>query len=154
MQKQFTTTRSFTINFSGTPVEIEAEIAFCAYSIMSARCPAGLPFDVSLDDLEIFESYVEALITSTTTQALSLETGQMESFTVTAWGSDILAIQNGTYSLPRHSPTWTEAAEAWHIDRQYAEAVESDAPHAAHVAGFLHPQPIPSQQGIGYRRAA
>ena len=71
MQKQFTTTRSFTINFSGTPVAIEAEIAFCAYSIMSARCPAGLPFDVSLDDLEIFESYVEDRITSTTTQALT-----------------------------------------------------------------------------------
>ena len=154
MQKQFTTTRSFLINLSGTTVEIEAEISFTAYQIMSTRCPAGLPFDVSLDDLEIFESYVEEQITSTTTQALNLETGQMESFTVTAWGSDILAIQNGTYSLPRHSPTWTEAAEAWHIDREFNEAVESDQPHAAHVAGFLHPQPILSQQGIGYRRAA
>ena len=95
--KQFTTTRRFSISLSGTPVEIEAEIAFCAYSIMRATCPAGLPFDVSLDDLEIFESYVEEQITSTTTQALNLETGQMETFTVTAWGSDILAIQNGTY---------------------------------------------------------
>ncbi len=154
MQKQFTTTRSFLINLSGTTVEIEAEISFTAYQIMRAGCPAGLPFDVSLDDLEIFESYVEEQITSTTTQALNLETGRMETFTVTAWGSDILAIQNGTYSLPRHSPTWTEAAEAWHLDRQYAEVVESDQPHLAHIAGFLHPQPIPSQQGIGYRRAA
>ncbi len=146
--------RSFTIDLSGTAVEIDAEISFTAYQIMRAVCPAGLPFDVSLDDLEIFESYVEEQITTTTTQALNLETGQMETFTVTAWGSDILAIQNGTYSLPRHSPTWTEAAEAFHIDREFNEAVESDQPHAAHVAGFLHPQPIPSQQGIGYRRAA
>ncbi len=154
MQKQFTTTRSFTINMSGTPVEIEAEIAFCAYSIMRATCPAGRPFDVTLDDLEVFEQHVEALITSTTTQALNLETGSVESFTVTSWGNDILAIQSMGYTLPRHSPTWTEAAEAFHIDREFGMAIESDQPHAAHVAGFLHPQPIPSQQGIGYRRAA
>ncbi len=155
MQKQFTTTRSFTINFSGTPVEIEAVIAFCAYSIMSARCPAGLPFDVSLDDLEVFESYVEGMIRTTSTQAVNLETGQTETFTVTSWGTDILAIQNaGSFTLPRHTPTWTEAAEAWHLDRQYAEVVESDQPQAAAAAGFLRPVPIPSQQGIGYRRAA
>ena len=43
MQKQFTTTRSFLINLSGTTVEIDAEISFTAYQIMRAVCPAGLP---------------------------------------------------------------------------------------------------------------
>ena len=106
-----------------TSGEIDAEITFTSYAIMRATCPAGRPFDVSLDDLETFESYVEALIESTTTRALNLETGRTETFTVTSWGNDILAIQSMGYTLPRHSPTWTEAAEAWHLDREYAEAV-------------------------------
>ena len=46
----------------------------------------------------------------------------------------------------------TEASEAFFIDHQYAEAVESDQPHLA--AGYLHPEPYPQSAGIGYRRAA
>jgi len=47
--------RTFSISLNGTDVEIEAAISFTAYQIMRATCPAGRPFDVSLDDLEIFE---------------------------------------------------------------------------------------------------
>ncbi len=43
--------RSFSINFNGTPVQIDAEISFTAYQIMRATCPAGRPFDVSLDPI-------------------------------------------------------------------------------------------------------
>ena len=154
MQKQFTTTRSFTINMSGTPVEIEAQIAHCAYTIMRATDTAGRPFDVSLDDLEVFESTVECMISRTETRALNLETGTPEVFTVVSMGADILAIENtGGYVLPRHMPTWSEVAESWHLDREYSAATESDQPHLAALAGYPA-RPIPSQQGIGYRRAA
>ena len=69
--------------------------------------------------------------------------------------NDILAIQSvGAFVLPRHSPTWSEVAESWHLDRQYAEAIDSDAPRAVAAAGFLRPAPVPSQQGFGLRRAA
>ena len=146
--------KTFTIDLSGTPCEIDAMISFTAYQILDVRPSDGYGFEFEEEHMEIFEQYVEEQITSTTTQALNLETGRMETFTVTAWGSDILAIQNGTYSLPRHTPTWTEAAEAWHIDREFEMAVESDVPHLAAAAGYIHPVPIPSQQGIGYRRAA
>jgi len=132
MQKRFTTTRSFTISLSGTPVEIEAQISHCAYTIMRATDTAGCPFEVSLEDLEVFESYVEGMIRTTSTQAVNLETGQTETFLVHAIGSDILAIQNnGGYVLPRCSPTFSEVSEAWCLDREFAEVVESDQPHAA-----------------------
>ncbi len=151
----FSTRRTFSINLSGTPVEIDAEIAFASYTIMRATDAAGRPFDVSLDDLEVFETTVERMIERTETRAVNLETGQTETFTVASLGSDILAIQNaGGYVLPRCCPTWSEVAESWHLDREYTEAVESDQPRRAALAGFLHPRPLPNQQGHGLRRAA
>ena len=147
--------RTFSINLSGTLVEIDAEITFTSYAIMHAVDRAGRPFDVSLDDLETFEQHVEARIQTTPTEALNLETGQMETFTVASMGADVLAIQNvGGYVLPRCCPTWSEVAESWHLDREYSAAIESDEPRAAALAGYLQPRPLPNQQGHGYRRAA
>ncbi len=112
--KPFTTTRCFSINLSGTPVEIEAQIGHCAYIIMRATDTAGRPFDVSLDDLEVFETTVERMIERTETRAVDMETGRTEPFTVASMGADILAIQNvGGYVLPRCSPTGSERAESW-----------------------------------------
>ena len=154
MNTPFTTTRQFTISMSGTPVTVEAQIAFASYMIMCATGADGRPFEVSLDDLETFESYVEARIESTTTRALDLDTGREEIFTVASIGSDVLAILNvGGYVLPRCTPTFSEVIEAWHIDREYTAAIESDQPRAAAFAGYP-PRPTVSQQGIGYRRAA
>ncbi len=149
--------RTFLINLSGTAVEIDAEITFTSYAIMRATCPAGRPFDVSLDDLEIFEQFVESRITSTTLQALDLDTYATASFTVHAYGNDILAVVHESgHTVERNSPTWSEVVESWFIDREFQMAVESDQPHLAAVAGYLHPAPVPSQQGIGnrYRLAA
>ena len=151
--------RTFLINLRGTSVEIDAEITFCAYQIMRATCPAGRPFDVSLDDLEVFETTIEQMIQTVETRAVNLETGQTETFTVTSWGADILAIENaGGYVLPRCTPTFSEVAEAFALDREYAEAVESDQPHAAGRAGYLRPVPVPvpspQRTGFGLRRAA
>ena len=147
--------RTFSINLNGTAVEIEAAISFVSYEIMSARCPAGRPFDVSLDDLEVFETFVESRITSTTLQALDLDTFKPTTYVLHAYGNDILNIQHESgHTVKRNSPTWSEVVESWFIDREYAEALDSDQPHAAAAAGFLHPQPFPSQQGHGMRRAA
>ena len=160
MQSQFTTTRQFTLPLQGQMVQVEAMIAFCAYQITRATGPNGLPFDVTLDDLEVFESFVEAQITTTETRAFNMETRRMEVFSVTSWGPDILAIASADgVAVPRHTPTFTEVAESFLIDRQYNEAVESDQPHAAALAGYLHPLPVavkpfPSSAGHGYRRAA
>lgn len=72
---------------------------------------------------------------STAEKHLHLETGWEETFTVTSLGADILAIQNvGGYVLPRCSPTWSEVAESWHLDREYSAAIESDEPRAAALA--------------------
>ena len=147
--------RTFSINLSGRLVEIDAEITFTSYEIMRATDRAGRPFDVSLDDLEVFESTVERMIERTETRAVDMETGRTETFTVVSMGADVLAIENtGGYVLPRHTPTWSEVAEAWELDRLAVEAMESDQPRAAALAGFLHPRPLPNQQGHGYRRAA
>ncbi len=94
MNTPFTTTRTFSIGLSGTVVLIEAQIAFASYMITSARCPAGHAFDMSLDDLEDFERYVEDRIEQTSTMAVDLETGETQTFIVHAIGSDILAVQN------------------------------------------------------------
>ena len=149
--------RTFSISLNGTSVAIEAEISFTAYEILNARCPAGLPFDVSLDHLETFEAYVESRITSTTLQALDLDTYAPASFVLHAYGNDVLAIvHEAGHVVERNSATWSEVVESWFIDREYTEAIESDAPRAAAAAGFLRPVPIPSPQrtGFGLRRAA
>ena len=152
MTKPFTTRRQFVIRFDGLPVLIEAQIAFCNYTIMNATAD-GASYEFSDDDMEAFEQFVESWIETTPTQALNLETYRTEVFTVTSIGGDILAIETADgYHVPRSSPTFTEAAEAWHIDREYTEAVESDQPRLAAIAGYL--RPVPTQQGHGYRRAA
>ncbi len=146
--------RTFLINLSGTAVEIEAAISFTAYSIMRATCPAGLPFDITLDHLETFEQFVESRITSTTLQALDLDTYATASFVLHAYGNDVLAIvHEAGHVVERNSATWSEVVESWFIDREFNEAVESDQPAAA---GFLRPVPMPTQQGVGnqYRIAA
>ena len=147
--------KNFRLNLSGAAVQISALIAFCAYEIMQATDANGQRYDVSLHDLEVFESFVESRITSTTLPAIDQDTYETVSFTVHAYGSDILAIVHESgHTVERNSPTWSEVAESWDLDRQYAEALDSDAPQVAAAAGFLRPVPIPSQQGFGYRRAA
>ena len=146
--------RTFTIDLSGTPCEIDAMISYASYIIMDVRPSDGFPFEFTADDMETFEQYVEEQITSTTLRALDLDTYQTAIFTVHAFGSDILAIVHESgHTVERNSPTWTEAAEAFHIDREFTEAVESDQPHFAAFAGYP-PRPVPPQGGIGYRRAA
>ena len=104
-------------------------------------------YEGSFSSVEVTGSAVE--------KHLHLETGREETFTVTSLGVDILAIQNvGGYVLPRHTPTWSEVAESWHIDKEFAEATESDEPCAAALAGYLHPEPYPNSAGHGLRRAA
>ena len=83
--------------------------------------------------------------------------GSFLSFTVRHNGPYIVAIFARCGALvPQSSPQFTETAEAFHIDREYAEVVESDQVRAAALAGFLHPvpRPFPSSAGHGYRRAA
>ena len=147
--------RTFLINLSGTACQIEAMISFTSYIITDVIDADGYPVEFGEDEMEVFEQHVDARIRSTTLKALDLDTYATATFTVHDIDGHILAIEHESgHTVERNSPTWTEAAEAWHIDRQYAEVVESDAPHAAAAAGFLHAEPIPSQQGIGYRRAA
>ena len=147
--------RTFTIDLSGTTCEIDAMIGYASYIIMDVRPSDGFPFEFTADDMEIVEQFIESRITSTTLQALDLDTYATATFTVHAYGSDILAIVHESgHVVERNSPVWTEVVEAWFIDREFEMAVESDAPHAAAAAGFL--RPVPTQQGIGnrYRRAA
>ncbi len=162
--------KTFLINLSGTACQIEAMISFTSYIITDVIALDGFPVDFGEDEMEVFEAHVESRITATTLQALDLDTYATATFTVHDIDGVILAIEHESgHTVQRNSPTWTEAAEAWHIDRQwaeaaeawhldrqYVEAVESDQPAAAALAGFLRPVPvpIPNQQGIGYRRAA
>ncbi len=84
-------------------------------------------YDGSFSSVEVTGSAAE--------KHLHLETGREETFTVTSLGADILAIQNvGGYVLPRCSPTWSEVAESWHLDREYSAAIASDEPRAAALA--------------------
>ena len=148
--------RTFSLNLSGTDVQIEAMISFTSYIITNVLTADGWPVnDFSADDMEVFEAHVESRINATTLQALDLDTYATASFTIHDLDGVILAIEHESgHVVERNTPTWTEAAEAWHLDRQYAEALESDAPHAAAAAGFLRPVPVPQNSGIGYRRAA
>ncbi len=87
-------------------------------------------------------------------EAFDVMTGALHRFTVHHDKGRVLEIRYAEgYSVPKSSPQFTESAEAFHIDREYAEAVESDQPRLAALAGY-QPRPIPSQRGIGYRRAA
>ena len=150
--------RTFALDLNGTDVEIDAQISLASYVIMDVRAADGYPVNFTEEDMEAFEMYVEEQITTTTTQAMDLETGRMETFSIVSWGPDIIAVLNGTYSLPRCSPQFTEACEAFHLDREFEMAIESDAPRAAAGAGFLRavsiPAPSPQRTGFGLRRAA
>lgn len=146
-------TRTFTLDLRGTPVEIEAAITGASAEIIRATAPDGASFSVTCSDLDTIEA---ALFEETPVEALDFTLGRREQFQVRHMGDLIAAIFTASGALvPPSGEQFTETAEAFHIDREYAEAVESDQPRAAARAGFLFPtHPIPTQQGIGYRRAA
>ncbi len=144
--------RTFTIDLRGTSVDVEARIEKATAEILRATDTEGLPFDVTCDDLDI----IEAVIFETTeTEAYDFRAGRNHRFTVRHNGEHIVAIFNtGGFLLPEHCPQFTETAEAFLLDRQYNEAVESDQPCAAALAGYVHPEPYPNSAGHGLRRAA
>ena len=149
--------KTFLINLSGTACQIEAMISFTSYIITDVIALDGFPVDFGEDEMEVFEAHVESCITATTIEALDLDTFKPTRFEVHAIDGVILAIEHESgHVVERNSATFSEVSEAWHLDRQFNEAVESDQPGAAHVAGYLHLQPVPSPQqaGHGYRRAA
>ena len=147
--------KTFLINLSGTDVQIEAMISFTSFIITNVIGLDGFDFDFEEEHMEIFEQFVESRINSTTLQALDLDTYQTATFTVHDIDGHILAIEHESgHTVERNSPTFSEVSESWHLDRQFNEAIDSDAPHAAAAAGFLRPVPVPQNAGIGYRRAA
>ena len=146
--------RTFRLPLQGHPATVEALISYTSYDILEATGRAGRKLDVTCDDLDIIEAHIDSEIVTSETEAYCFESGRLETFKVISHQGSVLAVINtGGYSLPRHTPQFTEAAEAFALDAQYAEAVESDQPRMAALAGYP-PRPIPSQQGIGYRRAA
>ena len=148
----FITTRTFTLNLRGTAVEIVAAINKDTASIERATDSQGHPFNVTSVDLDTIEA---ALFESTEVEAFDFTLGRFERFTVRHNGEHIVAIFTRCGALvPQGSPQFTETAEAWHIDREWSQAVESDAPHAAALAGYLHPAPHVHRAGHGLRRAA
>ena len=149
--------KTFLINLSGTEVQIEAMISFTSFIITDVIALDGFSFDFEEEHMEIFEQHVESRINATSLQALDLDTYNTASFTIHDLDGVILAIEHESgHIVQRNSATFSEVSEAWHLDRQYAEVVESDQPAAAATAGFIHPAPIPVPQnsGIGLRRAA
>ena len=150
--KQLSLVRTFTIDLRGTPVEVEARIEKASAEILSATDPEGVPFDVTCNDLDTIEA---AIFEETETEAFDFRTGRNRRFTVRHNGEHIVCIFNsGGCLLPEHSPQFTETAEAFLLDRRYNEAVESDQPRLAALAGYIHPEPYPNSAGHGYRRAA
>ena len=146
--------RTFRLPLHGHPATVEALISYTSYDILEATGRAGRKLDVTCDDLDIIEAHIDSEIVTSETEAYCFESGRMEQFKVISHQGSVLAVINtGGYSLPRHAPQFSEAAEAFLLDRQYNEAVESDEPRAAALAGYP-PRPIPNQQGHGYRRAA
>jgi len=147
--------KTFLLNLSGTEVQIEAMISFTSYIITDVIALDGFPVDFTEDDMETFEEFVEGRINATTLQALDLDTFKTATFTIHDLDGVILAIEHESgHVVARNSPTFSEVSEAWHLDREFSEALDSDAPQAAAVAGFLRPVPVPQNSGIGYRRAA
>jgi len=149
--------RTFHLPLHGHPATVEALISYTSYDILEATGRAGRKLDVTCDDLDTIEAHIDATIQTTETEAYCFESGRMERFQIVSHQGSVLAvIDTGGYSLPRHSPQFSEAAEAFALDQEYAEAVESDAPHVAAAAGFLRPVPVPQNAGVGnrYRLAA
>ncbi len=151
--------KTFLINLSGTACQIEAMISFTSYIITDVIALDGFPVDFGEDEMEVFEAHVESRITATTLQALDLDTYATATFTVHDIDGVILAIEHESgHVVERNCPTWSEVGEAWNLDRQFNEALDSDAPQAAAAAGFLRPVPVPvpspRRTGFGLRRAA
>ena len=144
-------TRTFTLDLRGTPVEIEATIDGASASIERATAD-GHPFNVTCDDLDTIE---RAIFDETAVEAFDFTLRRRERFRVRHNGPEIVAIFTACGALvPPSGEQFTETAEAFHIDREYAEAIESDQPRLAAMAGFLHAQPFTHLSGHGLRRAA
>lgn len=152
--KRFSETRSFRLQLNGERVQVEAAISKAAYEIFSVRNAAGTEVPTVPEDLDEIEAQLER-IESTTLAAYDSETGRTETVTVVSLGWDVLFVtrQDGT-NARRSSPLFTEAAECFAIDREYAEAVESGYARTAAAAGYLRPQTWPNSSGHGLRRAA
>ncbi len=147
--------RTFHLPLHGHTATVEALISHTSYDILEATGRAGRKLDVTCDDLDIIEAHIDSQIITSETEAYCFESGRMERFKVISHQGSVLAVINtGGYSLPRHTPQFTEAAEAFALDREFAAAIESDQPRAAALAGYLQPRPLPNQQGHGLRRAA
>ena len=148
-----TTTRHFSIQLNGNTVQIEAAISRAAYEIFSVRDANG-QVSTNAGDLDEIEAQLDR-IQETSLTAFDPETRAVERFTVVSLGLNVLWIvrEDGS-TVRRSSPAFTEVAESWHIDREYAQAVESDVPRAAALSGYLHPAPYLHRAGHGLRRAA
>ena len=148
-------TRTFTIDLNGSPVQIEAAISNAAYTIFNVNDDAGQSVETTSADLDQIERQLDR-IEETRLTATDPDSGATETVTVVSLGLNILwIVRLDGSTVARSSAQFTEYAECFHIDREYAAAVDSDQPHAAALAGYTHPtNPITSQQGIGYRRAA
>ena len=151
----FSAARHFTIQLNGSPVQIEAAISATTNEIFAVNDANGEPVETTSADLDAIEAQLDA-IQETTFDAIDPDSGAVETVTVVSLGLNIMWIVRADGStVARSSAQFTEYAECFHIDREYAAAVDSDQPHAAARAGFLFPtHPIPTQQGHGLRRAA
>ncbi len=146
--------RTFHLPLHGHPATVAALISYTSYDILEATGRAGRKLDVTCDDLDIIEAHIDSQIVTSETEAYCFESGRLETFKVISHQGSVLAVINtGGYSLPHYCPQFTEGAEAFALDQEYAEAVESDQPRLAALAGYPA-RPIPNQQGHGYRRAA
>ena len=115
--------RTFHLSLNGSPAQIEALISHTSYEILDATS-AGRPVDLSLEELERFEQHVDSQIKTTETEAYCFESGRMERFQIVSHQGSVLAvIDTGSCSLPRHTPQFTEAAEAFALDQEYADQV-------------------------------
>ena len=128
-------TRTLTLNLRGTEVEIEALLRDTTATIVRATAPGGLSFDVQPDDLDTIE---EALFDETTVEALDFTLHERRAFQVRHNGDHIVAIFTGGGALvPSSSEQFTETAEAFHIDRQWAMIDEADVQgHARQAYGW------------------
>jgi len=72
--------------------------------------------------------------------------------------SSLIAIENtGGFRLPRHAPQFTEAAEAFHLDREMAMVEASDASAYAKATHGYATLPVAAQvmpEPVALRRAA
>ncbi len=135
-------------------MSIEAAISNAAYTIFNVNDTAGQSVETTSADLDQIERQLDR-IEETRLTATDPDSGATETVTVVSLGLNILwIVRLDGSTVNRSSAQFTEYAESWHIDREYAAAVDSDQPHAAARAGFLHPQTFPTQQGHGLRRAA